>query len=359
MAIGKLENVAIKGISCCLPDNKVSNTDYYERFGKDTVDKVINMTGINTRYVANKNQCASDLAYTAAENLIDKLGWDKQTIKGLILITQSPDYRKPSTACVLQYRLKLSEECIAFDVNLGCSAFVYGIFLGSLMLSNNDINRMLILIGDAGSRYFSSDDHSSLLLHGEAGSAIALEYDSKLDYDIKYSLKTDGSGFKSIYTPAGASRNFYTAKREPYLHEDGIMRSDYDHFMNGLEIFQFSITKVPKTIKEFMNHFKLNNSMFDYLVLHQPNKFMIEKVAKKIKFPLEKTPINVDKYGNCSGSSIPLVIVDKLKDKVENNKIRILASGFGIGLSWGVMDLVLDNIVVPDIIYSGDYFKEG
>lgn len=359
MAFGELKNTAIKGISCCLPDNKVLNTDYYEKFGKDLVDKVIKMTGINTRYVAIKEQCASDLVYTAAERLIEKLSWDKDSVKGLIFITQSPDYREPATACILQYRLGLSENCAAFDVNLGCSAFVYGTFFSSLMMSDNDIKRMLILIGDAGSIYISPEDHSSILLHGTAGSAMALEYDPEVNNSIKYSLKTDGSRFKSLYTPAGAFRNAYTAKKEPYLHDDGIMRSDYHHSMNGLDIFQFSITKVPKTIKEFLKHYKLDNDMFDYLVLHQPNKLMVEKVAKKIEFALEKTPINVDKYGNCSGSSIPLLIVDKLKTEAENGRIRLLTSGFGVGLSWGVMDLTLDRITIPDIMYSNEYYTEG
>jgi len=359
MAIGELKNVTIKGISCCLPDNKILNTDYYEKFGKDLVDKVIKMTGINTRYVAIKEQCASDLAYTAAERLIEKLNWDKKSIKGLIFITQSPDYIKPSTACILQYRLQLSEYCAAFDVNLGCSAFIYGIFFGSLMMSNNDVNRMLVLIGDAGNKYVSPEDHSSILLYTSAGSAIALEYDPEVNSSIKYSLKTDGSRFKSLYTPAGASRNAYTAKKELYLHDDGIMRSDYHNFMDGLDIFQFSITKVPKTIKEFLKYFKLNNDMFDYLVLHQPNKFIVKKVAKKIEFPLEKTPINVEKFGNCNGSSIPLLIVDKLKTEAEKGRIRLLTSGFGVGLSWGVMDLTLEHITIPDIIFSNEYYTEG
>jgi 3-oxoacyl-[acyl-carrier-protein] synthase-3 len=359
MAIGELKNVTIKGISCCLPDNKVLNTDYYEKFGKDLVDKVIRVTGINTRYVAIKEQCASDLAYTAAERLIKKLNWDKDTIKGLIFLTQSPDYRKPSTACILQYRLRLSEYCAAFDVNLGCSAFIYGIFIGSSMMLNNDINRMLVLIGDDGSLYYSPKDHSSILLFGSAGSAIALEYDPEVNNSIKYSLKTDGSRFKSIYTPAGAFRNAYTAKKELYLHDDGIMRSDYHNFMNGLDVFQFSITKVPKTIKKFLKHYKLENDMFDYLLLHQPNKLMVKKMAKKIGFPLEKIPINLDKYGNCIGSSIPLLIVDKIKTKVENGSLRLLTSGFGVGLSWGVMDLTLEHITIPDIIYSNEYYTEG
>jgi 3-oxoacyl-[acyl-carrier-protein] synthase-3 len=359
MAIGELKNVAVKGISCCLPDNKVLNTDYYEKFGKELVDKAIKMTGINTRYTTIKEQCASDLAYTAAERLIEKLNWDKDTIKGLIFITQSPDYRKPSTACVLQHRLQLSEYCAAFDVNLGCSAFIYGTFFGSLMMSNNDVNRMLVLTGDAGSKYVSPKDHTSILLHGSAGSAIALEYDPEVNNSIKYSLKTDGSRFKSLYTPAGAFRNAHTAKKEPYLHDDGVMRSDYHHFMNGLDIFHFSITKVPKTIKEFLNHYKLENDMFDYLVLHQPNKFTVEKVAKKIEFPLEKTLINVEKYGNCSGSSIPLLIVDKIKTEAENGRVRLLTSGFGVGLSWGVMDLTLEHVTIPDIIFSNEYYTEG
>jgi 3-oxoacyl-[acyl-carrier-protein] synthase-3 len=244
-------------------------------------------------------------------------------------------------------------------VNLGCSAFIYGTFFGSLMISNNDINRMLVLIGDAGSRYISPEDHSLTLLFGSAGSALALEYDPEVNNSIKYSLKTDGSKFKSLYTPAGAFRNAYTAKKEPYLREDGIRRSDYHNFMNGLDISQFSITEVPKTIKEFLTHYQLDKDRFDYLVLHQANKLIVEKIAKKIEFPLEKTPLNVDKYGNCSGSSIPLVIVDKLKNEAEKGRIRLLTSGFGIGLSWGVMDLTLEQIIIPDIIHSNEYWTEG
>jgi len=129
--------------------------------------------------------------------------------------------------------------------------------------------------------------------------------------------------------------------------------------MNGLDIFQFSITKVPKTIKEFLKYYQLDNDMFDYLVLHQPNKFTVERVAKKIEFPLEKTLINVEKYGNCSGSSIPLLIVDKIKTEAENGRVRLLTSGFGVGLSWGVMDLTLEHITIPDIIFSNEYYTEG
>jgi 3-oxoacyl-[acyl-carrier-protein] synthase-3 len=359
MAMGEIKKVTLKGISCCLPDNKVLNTDYYKKFGKDLVDKVIKKTGINSRYVAIKEQCASDLVYTAAERLIEKLNWDKDSINGLIFITQSPDYRKPSTACILQYRLRLSEYCASFDVNLGCSAFIYGIFFGSLMMSSNDLNRMLVLIGDAGSRYISPEDYSYTLLFGSAGSALALEYDPEVNNSIKYSLKTDGSKFKSLYTPAGACRNAYTAKEVPYLCEDGIRRSDYHNFMNGFDISQFSITEVPKTIKEFLTHYQLDKDMFDYLVLHQANKLIVEKIAKKIEFPLEKTPLNMDKYGNCIGSSIPLLIVDKLKNEAEKGRIRLLTSGFGVGLSWGVMDLTLEHIIIPDIIHSNEYWTEG
>lgn len=358
MAIGVLNNIKIKGIGCCLPDNKIQNRDLASKYGEETVNKFIEMTGVETRYVSKEEQCASDLAYIAAENLIKELGWEKETIKGIIFLTQSPDYRKPSTALVLQHRLGLSNTAVAFDINLGCSAFIYGLWMSGQMMNNNDIDRMLILIGDTPSKYISEHDNSAELLHGEAGSAIAIEKSN--GSEIKYLLKSDGSKFKSIYIPAGQARNKYSAREDLYEHEDGVLRSDYHHFMNGLDIFEFTITSVPSTIKEFIKDFDLDKDVFDYLALHQANKFILKKVSKKVKFSEEKTLINIEDYGNCIGSSIPLLISTELKDKLKEKSLRLLTSGFGIGLSWGVMDLTLDkDIIIADVIYSNEYFTEG
>ena len=129
--------------------------------------------------------------------------------------------------------------------------------------------------------------------------------------------------------------------------------------MNGLDIFQFTISEVPKAIKEHIQYFKLNIENFDYLLLHQANKFIVERIAKKVDFLIDRVPVNIDKYGNCGGTSIPLIIVDKLKDKLAECEQSVLMSGYGIGLSWGVMDLTLKSEIVSEIIFANDYFMNG
>jgi 3-oxoacyl-[acyl-carrier-protein] synthase-3 len=148
LATGILKNVEIKGIACAVPDHIVNNEDYYEVFGEDSVHKFINLTGVKTRHVAIDEQCTSDLCYVASKSLMEKLNWEPSSIDALILITQTPDYAIPATACVLQYRLGLSEDCIAFDINLGCSAYVYGLWQAATMISTQNINRVLLLVGD-------------------------------------------------------------------------------------------------------------------------------------------------------------------------------------------------------------------
>lgn len=353
MAYTEIGGVSIRGIACCLPDNKIETRSHYERFGQEKVDKFITKTGIESNYISTPNQCASDLAFEAADKLINELGWDRNSINGLLFFTQSPDYRKPSTACILQHRLDLPTNSVAFDVNLGCSSFVYGLWVCSQLMAGSDINRMLLLIGDNQTKYISPYDHSATMLMTDAGSVIAMEKTPNVEDVFRFQLMTDGSKFKSIYIPAGASRNKYTATEERTdKYGDGILKSDYDHHMNGLDVFEFTISKVPKTIKEYLKRVSLTEKDFDYLVLHQANKAIIEKIAHSVKFPLDKTPINIDRFGNSNGSSIPLLIVDKLQKREMNRKLRLLVCGYGIGLSWGVADIFLDKPLILPLIFS-------
>ena len=204
LSTGVLKNVEIKGIACAVPDNVVNNEDYSNVFGAESVQKFINMTGIKTRHVALDEQCASDLCYTAAKKLMEKLNWEPSSIDALILITQTPDYATPATACVLQHRLGLSEDCIAFDVNLGCSAYVYGVWLAASMVSTQNINRVLLLSGDTSNFGINPNDSATAMLFGDGGTATAIEKSE--GKEMKYFLKTKGSGYKCIMVPAGHAR---------------------------------------------------------------------------------------------------------------------------------------------------------
>jgi 3-oxoacyl-[acyl-carrier-protein] synthase-3 len=233
LANGILKNVEIKGIACAVPERVVNNQDNYSIFGEENVQKFIDMTGVKTRRVAIDEQCASDLCYVAAKRLMEKLNWEASTIDALIFITQTPDYAVPATACVLQYRLGLSEECIAFDINLGCSAYVYGIWQAATMISTQNINRVLLLVGDTSNFGINPNDSATAMIFGDGGSATALEKTE--GKEIKYFLKTKGSGYKYIMVPAGHARS-----RSQTISD----KSEYELAMHGADVFNFTITDV-------------------------------------------------------------------------------------------------------------------
>jgi 3-oxoacyl-[acyl-carrier-protein] synthase III len=348
LATGILNNVGIKGIACAVPDHIKKSEEYNNVFGVESVQKFVNMTGIKTRHVALDQQCASDLCYVAAKNLLEKLNWEPLSIDALILITQTPDYAIPATACVLQHRLGLSEDCIAFDINLGCSAYVYGIWLAATMISTQNLNRVLLLVGDTSNFGINPNDSATAMIFGDGGTATALE--KTKGKGIKYFLKTKGSGFKSIIVPAGHARSRCKTNTEA---------SEYELSMDGSEIFTFSITDVPRTIKSFLEQYNIDRNNIDMYVFHQANLFILKHVAKKLGIPMEKVAVSIDRYGNTSGESIPLTLVDALGAEESNETIRLLLCGFGVGLSWGGIYLEMDKSVCLPMIYTNDYFKEG
>lgn len=348
MATGIINNVEIKGIACAVPDNVRRNEEYNEAFGEESVKKFINMTGIKTRYVALDEQCASDLCYAATEKLLEKLKWERSSIDALIMITQTPDYAVPATACVLHHRLGLSEDCIAFDVNLGCSAYVYGIWLASTMISTQNIKRVLLLCGDTSNFGINQNDSATAMIFGDGGTATALERTE--GKSLKYFLNTKGSGFKCIMVPAGHARS----RSKTYLEG-----SAYELAMNGSDVFSFTITDIPRTIKSFFSKYNIDKADVDMYVFHQANLYILKHLAKKLGISMEKVPVSIDRYGNTSGESIPLTLVDALGSEESSEPVKLFLCGFGVGLSWGGIYLEIDRSVCLPMIYTNDYFTGG
>lgn len=348
MASGVLQNVEIKGIACAVPDNVKNTEEYNEVFGPECVQKFIDMTGVKSRHIALEEQCTSDLCYIAAKNLMEKLNWSADTIDALILITQTPDYAVPASACVLQHRLGLSENCITFDVNLGCSAYVYGIWLAGTMISSGSIKRALLLVGDTSNFGINPNDSATAMLFGDGGTATALEFSE--GKEMKFFLKTKGSGYKSIIVLAGHARS---------RSRKNIEANDFELSMNGSEVFTFTINDVPKALKSFMSQFNIKMDDVDLFGFHQANLFILKHLSKKLGIPMEKIAVSIDRYGNTSGESIPLTLVDALGGETESGPIRLLLCGFGIGLSWGGIYLEMDKSVCLPMIYTDYYFNEG
>lgn len=357
MLTSEFHNIRISGISCALPTEHIVNLkEYSERFGEETVRKNSSLTGIHESYVCGKYQTVSDLCFEAAKKLLNEKNINPQSIDVLLFCSYNRDYIGPSTCYVLQYRLGLPMDCIAMDIPIGCSGFVCGLHTIASLLSCSSANRGLLLIGDSTLTYTSSLDKNRMLF-GDAGAAILVDKDEDSQV-VRCSIRNDGGRYKAIITPGGADRALETASRERVLHEDGSIRSDFDTKMNGMEVFNFAITDVPKLILEFMKEYGYKPEDFDYLFLHQANLFIIKHLAKKVKFPMEKVPLSLDRYGNSSGTTIPVTICDAFAGK-EPRHIHALMSGFGVGLSWGVSTIDFDTKDVLPIFHTDEYYREA
>lgn len=355
MITSKFSNIKIAGIAAELPNKCVNAHDYDELFGAETVSKNIETTGVRQSYHALPEQTSSDLAFVAAKRLMEEMDIDPSTIGVLIFTAAYLDYQVPPTACVLHKRLGLSTDCIAFDTNLACSGYVYGIQTMCSVLQSSDATRGLLLNGDITSKVISPLDKSRMLF-GDGGTATLFEKCEEAP-QITVGMKTDGSRFKSIIVPAGGYRN-PEASHERVEWTDGNVRSDYDLFMNGMDVFGFTMTDVPRLALEFLRNQKQSAETYDAFIFHQPNLFILKHLLKKLKAPAEKMPISLDRYGNTSVCAIPVTLCDHFGGKGQGEK-RVFLYGFGVGLSWACADVTIDTDHIYTIEHTDDYFTEG
>jgi 3-oxoacyl-[acyl-carrier-protein] synthase-3 len=348
MANFSISNVAIKGISVCVPKNVVHNTDY-THVSAEEIQKFMEATGVRHRRIADANTCTSDLCFAAAEKLIAELKWDKAEIDVLVLVTQTADYILPITAALLQDKLQLSKECIAFDIPLGCSGYVYGLSVVASMMKATGLKKGLLLAGDTASKSVSPLDKSTAPLFGDAASATALEFSE--NSILQFNLGTDGSGFEAIIIPHSGYRN--QANSESFKikkYDEGIERNQCQLVLEGMDVFSFGITQAPKTVNALLNYFNINIENIDYFIFHQANLMMNKMIVKKLKIPAEKVPYSLEHFGNTSSATIPLTIVSEISDRVRNEKLELILCGFGVGLSWGTVYLEIDKIVCTELV---------
>ena len=350
------KGIRIAGMSCVVPKNRVTVESYSSVFGDEIPAKFSAGTGIKAMYKALPEQTASDLATAAAEELFRKVGLDRNEIGLMLLVTQSPDYRRPSSASVVQKRLELPIDCSCMEINLGCSGFIYGLQTAMSMMNSSDMKYGLLLIGETASKLVDSHDKSIVMMYGDAGAAVLLE---KTNEEIGSTtlLRSDGSRYKAIILPAGGFRDMNPG-HERFMCSDGIERSLYDIYMDGTSVFSFSITDVPKALNDYLEHTGTTADDYDAFIFHQANEFIIKQIIRKLKLKKDAVPISLDRYGNTGGISIPLTLCDAYGESASEVK-RVLMAGFGIGLSWGVTSLPIDLGKIYPITQTDDYYKEG
>ena len=346
MIYNVFDGVKISSIAASVPHNVIDVMSELDNPDPKYIKNFMKNTGIKEKRKCDFNQTAADFSYTAAKQIMDAGYYKPEEIGVLINLTQTPDYRTPSTALIIQSRLGLSMNCVAFDVNLGCSGFVYGVSLAASLLITSSATKALVTVGDtlARGRKFRRRVMSSNtgLLFGDACAAILLE--KKDGYSFSSALMSDGARHKALSVPYGA-----------WKHPEGPQSIPGD----DIAVFNFTISEVPKLIEEYMDASNTSINDYDDLVLHQANMMILKNVAKRIGMPMENVPVCLDRYGNTSGCSVPLAIVDKYGKSDENKNVNLLTSSFGVGLSWGVVGFTINVKNILPITEGKDTYEDG
>lgn len=329
MPTSTLHNVRFAGMATCVPKRVVSNlTDCRPQIRSER-ERLVRNIGIETRRMASEWQCFSDLAFDATEVLLEKLQWKRDEIDALIVVTQSPDYPIPATAIILQDRLGLSHATVAFDVNLGCSAYPFGINLLGSMIAAGGVNKGLLLVGD---RSANLEDP----IFSDSGTATALEFSADAP-PMYFDLNSDGSGYKAIILPVGGQREPVAIQHLlPYReNEKDRWHQATDLQLDGAAVLSFSTQRVPPAVEKLIAYAGVSKDEIDYFVFHQANRMINETIRKKLGLAVEKVPSTLHDFGNTSGASLPVTMTARINKELESAPKRVLLCGFGIGLSWG------------------------
>lgn len=347
----------IAGISACVPKNTVSTTAAYEAFGEFDVDRIIGNTGVKEKREALEGTTLTDMCIAAAEPLIDKLGWERETIDAVILVTTMADYIMPASAYKAHGALGLSHHCLVFDMNLGCSGFTHGMITIDGLMRSGVIKRALLLNGEMTSNRFRPritevkhrSDLANAILFGDAGTATALEADGEQQL-IASQFGADGTGAKHIRIPGGLGNMPWDAKLfERREDEEGEERRPVDLVLHGPEILTFTMKRVPPQLKALLAMAEWTVDDLDALVPHQANTFMINFLTRRMKVPKEKVLMSIEKFGNTSSGSIPLTMVVSGAEHLAK-KTRWSMLGFGVGLSWSGLLMETDGVVTVPLV---------
>ena len=350
MAQWQIKNVALRGVTGTVPNNPKTTMDL-GLFTQEEADTFDNTVGIKKRYVATDDICASDLCYDAAERLIESLGWEKDSIDVLLFESVCPDYKTPPTSGIMQARLGLPTTTFVMDIPMGCCGCIYAINIAGNLLTNGNVKRALLLVGDTATRMGSPRDKSRVPLFGDCGTALALEYDPAAE-EIVIDFNTLGSGYEALMTPHGGFRHPITP--QSFEYEDfgnGIVRAPKDTLINGMDVFAFAISRPPVSIKKVMQQYDLNTDNVDYFLIHQANKLIVDRIVKKLKLPLEKTSYDLQEFGNLGGCSIPMLMTYNLKEELTTRPLTLVCSAFGLGLTWGTMVMRTQRMIVESVNY--------
>jgi 3-oxoacyl-[acyl-carrier-protein] synthase-3 len=326
----------VADVAYFLPSGSVTNSDLSRDFPEWSAEKIGSKTGIEERHIASATEFTSDLAISAAQALANKGRLDLQNVDYLIVCTQSPDYFLPTTACLVHESLGLRADAGAIDINLGCSGYVYAMGLAKGLIESGQVRNVLLITADTYSKFLNPQDKSVRTIFGDAASASYLASRQSTTADISALVYgTDGSGAKHLMVPRGGLRSGSDLESAAEPEARGLQPSSYDLYMNGPEIFNFTLRVVPETFGKVLAKANMSEDQIDLVVVHQANAFMLEHLRKKLGVPTEKFFVHIENCGNTVSSTIPIALTEAVALGRLQRGMNVLVMGFGVGLSWG------------------------
>lgn len=351
--MAKLTTRAVKivGMAACVPSRVEENMTLPIFGSPDEATKVIASTGIERHRHVEPGTTASDLSVRAVEKVLHDLGWPSTDVDCLFYVCTSRDYIAPQTACILQARLGLREDCFVMDLPLGCSGWVYGMSVITSMMQTGHFKKGLLVAAETNTRNRSMNDRTVRPLFGDAATVTALEYDVSWPHPMNFVFGVDGKGASAIMTKFGGMRHPTTVESLAETEvEPGVARRGTDMVVNGMDVFGFAIRRPPASLRELISTFNIDVDKIDYLYLHQANKFIDEKIRKAVKVPAEKVPYCIQDYGNVTSASIPLTMVTQTAEALASKVNHCIACGFGVGLAWASMEFSAGPLLVPALV---------
>src|SRR3954468_3965397 len=331
------QRAALKAIKSFLPENKLTNEQLAEQFGDWHASQILSKTGVAVRGVAGPDECASDLGVKAAQRLFETGACSPDEIDFLLFCTQSPDYFTPTTACVMQNALGLQTSCGAIDINQGCSGYIYGLALAKSLVEAGTARNILLVTADTYMKFINRRDRSLLTLFGDGAAATLIRaVDSERELVGPFVLGSDGRGANQIIVKAGGLRSRPSAETALEKEDSaGNWRSEENLFMDGADVFSFALRTVPPTLRQFLEKAGMKLEDIDFIVPHQANKFVLERLRAKLKVPAEKFWIDMEQSGNTVSSTIPIALESAMQQGHVKRGDRVALVGFGVGYSGG------------------------
>ncbi|SDB96782.1 3-oxoacyl-[acyl-carrier-protein] synthase-3 [Succiniclasticum ruminis] len=334
----------VLAIEYSLPEKIITNEELAELYVNWTAEKIEKKTGIKTRHVTKEAETAADLGVIAAQKLIERNIVPKENIDFVICVTQSPDYKLPTTACMVQDRLRLPLKTGAFDINLGCSGYIYGLAAAKSLVETGVANNVLLITAETYTKHINPLDKSTRTIFGDGAAATLIGHGGM---EIGgFDLGTDGSGKDFLIIPAGGARKPCTPETALEKEIDGNVRSEDNLYMSGADIFEFTIREVPASVKRILKKENLRKDAVDLFVFHQANLFMLDFLVKLMKVDKEKFYMNFADTGNTVSASIPIALKRALDEGAIKPNQTIVLCGFGVGLSWGSTVIRTGNVAL-------------